>query len=151
MKSKFIKKKRLHSEFGLQITSMADVFLILLVFLLKHYASTFSTLAPSAKLRLPVGSGEAKLKDSRRLEIARDGIFIDDTKVVDLKEFSFDGKAGDAALEDRFSKQRRTGDLDPSLTVMADESTPYSTLERVLASASRQGYVDLQLVVVKRE
>lgn len=151
MRAKFIKRKKLPAEALLQITSMADVFLILLVFLLKHYASTFSTLAPSAKLRLPVGSGEARLKDARRLEIARDGVFVDDKKVVSLSDFTFQSAVDDAALEDRFSKQRATGDLDASLTVLADESAPYSTLERVLASAARSGYVDLQLVVVKRE
>ncbi|NDG85844.1 MAG: hypothetical protein EBX52_12520, partial [Proteobacteria bacterium] len=39
----------------LQITSMADVFTILLVFLLKGVSTDAITITPSASLRLPVG------------------------------------------------------------------------------------------------
>jgi len=41
--------------------------------------------------------------------------------------------------------------MESNLLVMADERTPYATLEKVLASAAQAGFVDLQLVVINPE
>jgi biopolymer transport protein ExbD len=162
MKKSFLKKKRKHlsSDVALQITSMADIFMILLVFLLKSYASSVTNVAPTAHLSLPeVVKAKSQIKDTLKVEIAGDTVLIDQKPVVGLKNFQFDEKdaapgGASASILRVLNEQRKLrpeNNGDSSLVVMADQRAPYSTIKRVVASAAGAGYVDLQLVVVETE
>jgi hypothetical protein len=54
----FLKRRAPHEEMSLQITSMADIFMILLVFLLKSLSSGTIQIAPSKGLQLPISAGQ---------------------------------------------------------------------------------------------
>lgn len=152
------KKKRGSGELALQITSMADIFMILLVFLLKSYSTSLSNIAPTAHLALPeVEKASVTPKDSLKIEVAKDIIMIDDKPVLKLSNFEFSaeeqaGIAGSSPTITRILNEQRKrlpeANMDSGLVVMADEGTPYSTLKRVVASAAGSGFVDLQLLVV---
>lgn len=155
-----IKKKRKATEMSLQITSMADIFMILLVFLLKNYAASITSIAPTTHLTLPeVLKANAQVQESLKVEISRNNVVVDDKPVLRLNNFSFEASetsSGDASptLEHVFAHQRKllpVPNLGSGLVVMADQQTPYSTLKRVVASAAGAGFVDLQLVVVETE
>jgi biopolymer transport protein ExbD len=158
----FLKKKRktLSSDVALQITSMADIFMILLVFLLKSYASSVTNVAPTAHLSLPeITKAKSQIKDTLKIEIAGDTVMIDQKPVANLKNFQFeesDSAPGGASasilkfLSDQ-RKMRPEPNTESSLIVMADQQAPYSTIKRVVASAAGAGFVDLQLVVVETE
>lgn len=159
MKS-FLKRKKHDQDMSLQITSMADIFMILLVFLLKSYSTSVSNVAPTGDTKLPIASdATGDIKDTLKLEIASNAILVDAQPVVKLKNLEFlpgelqaNGQA--AALSKSLLSQRKrmpNPNMDSSLLVMADEKTPYSTIGPVLASAALAGFVDLQLVVVKKE
>ena len=156
---KFLKKRHLNEEMALQITSMADIFTILLVFLLKSYSTNLTTLAPTAEMTLPEAHAEEVKKEASKLEIAADSISIDDKVVVTLKDFQFTAddlkKSGTSStLYGALMTERKKQTLvasDSSMLIMADERTPYSTVKRVLASLADTGFVDLNLVVVKAE
>ena len=159
MKKMFGKKKRMNSDMSLQITSMADIFMILLVFLLKNFAASTSSTAPVKNTRLPVAETSVILKDSLKLEISSDSLLIDEKPVVALKNFLFPAgdevdPAGKDTLSTALSAQRAKNlekQKDPHLVLIADEKAPYETVQRVLASAAQTGFVDLQLVVVQKE
>src|SRR4051812_29676871 len=91
MKSIFNKKPPANEDMSLQITSMADIFMILLVFLLKSYSTTISNLAPTTKMELPLASHKlsGEIKETVKLEISRDAIIIDQKPVVMLQGFEF--------------------------------------------------------------
>ncbi len=161
-KRSFLKKKRkkLSTDVALQITSMADIFMILLVFLLKSYATSVSNIAPTAHLSLPeITKGHAEIKDTLKVEIAGNTILIDQKPVVTLHNFEFDAKedapgGASQSIINVLNAQRKMQpdpNMDSGLIVMADQNTPYSTIKRVVASAAGAGFVDLQLVVVETE
>lgn len=161
MSKTFLKKKKLPTEMSLQITSMADIFMILLVFLLKNYATSISNIAPTARLSLPeVTKGSGNIKETLKVEIANDTVVVDQKPVLKLQNFAFTpeeetGLAGSSptllkVLTDQRSLKPEPN-TDSSLLVMADQRTPYSTLKRVVASAAGAGFVDLQLVVVETQ
>jgi biopolymer transport protein ExbD len=158
VKSKFMKKQNLNEDMSLQITSMADIFMILLVFLLKSYSTSISTLTPTSQMELPMAIKSAgEVKDTVKLEISSGSILIDQKQVLGLANFEF--KPGDVKengqnqilfdilFEER--KRQPIPNMDSNLLVMADQETPYSTLKTVVASAAAAGFVDLQLVVVE--
>jgi biopolymer transport protein ExbD len=156
MQNRFIRKKKGSQDLVLQITSMADIFTILLVFLLKSFSTGASSLAPSDNLTLPEAQKSGAVVDTLKLEISRGTILLDDKQVATLNQFQFDPaelQANDLprALGEAFARQRQKDTLEqhPKMLVLADQGTPYGTLRRVLASASASGFEDFKLVVVK--
>ena len=153
------KKNENNEEMALQITSMADIFTIILVFLLKSYSTGISNLAPTGDMTLPESKAEASFKDTLRIEINRDAITVDQTAVTVLKNFSAGiedleagGKSASVykALMQERTRKSMTGS-ESSLLVMADQKTPFATLKSVVNSAASAGFVDLQLVVVQAD
>lgn len=161
MKKSFLKKrKKGTTDVALQITSMADIFMILLVFLLKNYATSVTNIAPTAHLSLPeVTKAKGEIKETLTIEIANNTVMIDQKQAVTLNAFQFDpaedGPGGISPTVLKVLNQQRQlrpePNMDSSLLVMADQQTPYSTIKRVVASAASAGFVDLQLVVVEGE
>lgn len=151
------KKKKTSDEMSLQITSMADIFTIILVFLLKTTASGINTVAPNGASLPVMAHGNEIVQDTLKMEINRDFVTVDDKTVLNLNQFEIpitELQAGgmsqsvyQAFMAKRSSKQE--GAANSTLLVLADENTPYSTLKSVLASAANTGFVDLQLVVVE--
>ena len=92
MKKSFLKKRKNGpTDVALQITSMADIFMILLVFLLKNYANSVTTIAPTAHLVLPeVKQSVNVIKETLKVEIADSTILIDQKPAVRLQGFQFD-------------------------------------------------------------
>ncbi|OFZ16214.1 MAG: hypothetical protein A2Z20_00215 [Bdellovibrionales bacterium RBG_16_40_8] len=161
MRKSFLKKKKAGSgEVALQITSMADIFMILLVFLIKNYAASATNIAPTARLSLPeVTKGTGVIRETLKVEISKDAIIVDQIVVAKLKNFEFDIRDGgenepSLAVVKALNEQRKLlpePNMDSSVLVMADQNTPYATLKRVVASAAGSGFVDMQLVVVETE
>jgi biopolymer transport protein ExbD len=158
------KKKHQSEEMALQITSMADIFTIILVFLLKSYAAGAVTVSPTGGAMLPEAhSGDSPI-EALRLEIAKDTIQVDGQPVLKLNAFAFEtadlqangtSTALSKALELQRNKQlliaksNSSVKVDSRILIMSDQKTPYSTLKSVLASAASQGYTDFKLAVVR--
>ncbi len=159
MKKKRFGKKKLVpiTEVALQITSMADIFTILLVFLLKSFATEVNKIAPHNSIQLPISESSVAIVDTLKLEIAENVILLDDKVVSELTHFKFDvldieANGTPRNLNQTFLRKSRAqapgaGSLN-QLMVLADEKTPFATLKKILASASLNGFEDFRLVVV---
>jgi biopolymer transport protein ExbD len=138
---------------------MADIFMILLVFLLKNYSASLTSITPSSVMALPEQTTNAKttIKDTLKVEISSDFVMVDQKSVAKLNNFEFspdeDGDFGTSTSVAQALKDQRTltpnPNNDSTLIVMADEKVPYATIKRVIASAAQAGFVDLQLVVME--
>ena len=153
------KRKPASAEMALQITSMADIFTIILVFLLKSLASGASSISPTVEMNLPDGKNQGVMKDTLKIELARDSLLVDAKEVMKLQNYRF--RSGDVLdsgqtneLAKVFATERANQPLPATVSqvlVLADQHAPYSTLRAVMASAASAGFVDLQLVIVERE
>jgi biopolymer transport protein ExbD len=157
-RSRFGKRHAASQDMVLQITSMADIFTILLVFLLKSFSSGASDITPSNNMTLPEGKSLDPVTDTIKLEIAGDMVTLDDHKICDLNHFQFDpadiGSNGlPKSLSAAFTHQRQKDTLSqaPRIMVLADQATPYGTLKTILASASYSGFDGFKLVVVENK
>src|SRR5580658_4491129 len=88
--------RRTPSSFKIQITSMVDMFVILLVFLLKTYSTSPVNITPKEGLRLPESASLTDPVDVVKLVVSRDGIFVEDKKVLDLVGGKLAANAADA-------------------------------------------------------
>ncbi len=164
-RKKFITEDEPSQDMALQITSMADIFTIILVFLLKSFSTGIANISPSKGMVLPAVTTVSpdQMKESLKLEILPDGILIDQKPILKLSQFSVlrgpasavDGETPESPviepLVQSLSREREKTKGNPEaskLLVLAHEKTPYSTLKAVMASAASAGYADLQLVVL---
>jgi len=167
MKSKLFKKRKPQNEdMALQITAMADIFTVLLVFLLKSYATSAIEVNPSKGMLLPQANAAEVSVEALKLEVSEQAVSIEGKPVVDLQKYAFaknDLQANGAsdALNKALDRERQKGLLiakansdvkvDSKIIIVADQRVPYSTIKSVLASAALNGYTDFKLAVVKGE
>jgi biopolymer transport protein ExbD len=157
-KRRFGRKHKANQDMVLQITSMADIFTILLVFLLKSFSSGASDITPSNNMVLPEGQSLDPATDTIKLEIAQNMVTLDDKKITDLRQFQFDpvdiaSNGLPKSLSAAFTHERQKDTLAqaPRIMVLADQGTPYGTLKTVLAAASYSGFDGFKLVVVENK
>lgn len=158
--SSFAVKRTVQEEMSLAITPMADVFTVILVFLLKSFSTGISSLTPTQDVHLPEARAVSSLLDGMKLEISPNGILLNDAQVMKLTQFQFDPKqlAEDGSLKEindaiRKEKEEKTlaGSVESRMTIVADRKTPYALLKRVFTSTANYDYTDLSLAVVEEQ
>lgn len=162
---KMFKSRRQSEEMSLQITSMADIFTILLVFLLKSYSTSALAVQPAKGMSLPQAQAGEQSVEALKIMVSESSVEVEGQPVTTLNHFEFDPKdlknGASEALNQALEKERKRQLLiaqsnsdvkvDSKVIVVADQHAPYSTLKTVLASAALQGYTDFKLAVVKAE
>jgi biopolymer transport protein ExbD len=161
-------ERRSPSTFKIQITSMVDMFVILLVFLLKSYSTSPVNVTPSQDLTLPVSSSLKDPAENLKLVVSKAGIFVEDEKVLELKDGRLDVKdvdAGDTqfirklyeALDQQAKKSRDIAsqnselEFDGKVIMQADRSLPYEILRKVMYTSMLAGYSDVKIAVMLKE
>src|SRR6476661_944349 len=84
------------SSFKIQITSMVDMFVILLVFLLKTYSTSPVNINPKEGLRIPESVATTDPVDVVKLIVSQDAVFVEDKKVMDLEKGRVPASLNDA-------------------------------------------------------
>lgn len=158
MQKTFLKKSPPSGDMELQITSMADIFMILLVFLLKSYSTSLEQINPQDKIKLPVAASQDTFKDNLKVEVSENSVRVDQKKVFSLNNFQLSSLERESKFIDPLyqelmlqRKKMPTPNTSSKLMILADEKVPYDTLKPILNTISRTGFVDLQLVVIAKE
>lgn len=160
---RFIEKRA--SSFKIQITSMVDMFVILLVFLIKSYSTSPVQINPSKDMTLPASSSLTQPEDVLKLKVSQSGVFVEDKKIMDLSQGSV--SKGDLdptdqmmipqlykALDEQAEKSRGIASVnseikfDGKIMLQADRSLSYSLLQKILYTSMLAGYADLKLAVL---
>jgi len=161
------KKRRgsMSGDMSLNITSMADIFTIILVFLLKSYATASVDINPTAGLKLPQAEASDGFIEALKVEITENAVMMEGKPIVPLKTFGFEAsdKLADGTSQqlnkalnivrkrqEIIAKANSDVKLDSKVIIVADQRAPYLTIKTVLASAAVNGYTDYKLAVVRR-
>lgn len=160
--------KRSPSTFKIQVTSMVDMFVILLVFLLKSYSTSPVQLTPSDKMTLPASTATKDPVDVVKLMVSKDAIYVEDKKVADLKGGVVDVKDMDVndtqfiralytELDQQATKSRTIAskneevEFDGKVILQADRSLPYELLKKVMYTSMMAGYSDVKIAVLSKD
>ncbi len=146
-------KQKESGTMSLQITSMADIFTILLVFLLKGIASDALAIAPSNGTNLPTGINTTALTEpALTIEFSKTGILIE-------KDFISGYDGFEKPLNERLAKEREKQKLisqandsvksDARVIVLADQKVPFSTIKLALRTLAQNGYSEVKFGAVK--
>ncbi len=159
--------RRSSSSFKIQITSLVDVFVIMLVFLLKSYSTNPVAISVSKDLTLPESSSIVDPKEIINLVVARAGIFVDSEKVLDLVDGVINPKDVDPkdssnipglfkVLDEHASKLRKianvneTVEFDGNLLLQADRTVSYELLQKVMYTSTMAGYANVKIAVYSK-
>jgi biopolymer transport protein ExbD len=159
--------RRTPSSFKIQITSMVDMFVILLVFLLKTYSTSPVNITPKDGMRLPESSSLTDPVDVVKLMVSEDGVFVEDKKVMELdkgripasmvdpKDASFlralyDALDEHAKLAKGISAVNDSFEFDGKILMQADRALTYDVLQKVMYTSMMAGYADVKLAVVSK-
>ncbi|MFP2930142.1 ExbD/TolR family protein [Pyxidicoccus sp. 3LG] len=149
----------------LNITAMMDMMTILLVFLLKSFASSSAAITASEDVRPPVSSTRATPKDTVAITITPKNIMVGDKEVMRLQngQLPADKLQGrlvlplDAALKKEVEKLKYIAERNPAapfsreLSVIADKKIAYDMLLTVLYTAGQNELENYRFVVLQKD
>src|ERR1700733_480507 len=115
-KALYALRKNQDGTFSLQMTSMINMFTIIVVFLLKSYASSSVEIAVNQNVRLPSSTASQSPVEALKLIVSTQGIYVDDKQIAKIENGQIDKSALDAK-DEKFIHS-----LYDALKVQADKS-----------------------------
>ncbi|MGZ3690987.1 MAG: ExbD/TolR family protein [Pseudobdellovibrio sp.] len=162
-RNRFKPEIKRNQTFALNITSMTDMFTILLVFLLQTFASGEVQIDPVNNLRLPTSTTEKNPVDGVHVSISQNELKIDEKLLAhvqnnEVEKIAFDSRDSNfikPLFDELQKKNKELGDKKDiklgKLLFQADQEIPYSTLRKVMYTASMAGFPNVKLVTVAGE
>lgn len=142
----------------LQITSMMDMFTIILIFLLFSFSNNPETLDLDQEVFLPESSSKLDYKDSIRMVLTKTDLKLDGEVISTVKE----GVLEDSTiLYEKLKNYRETADKlrdalpdeekKEHILFMCDKTHSFKTINSIVKTAGRAGYPNFQFAVVEKE
>jgi biopolymer transport protein ExbD len=161
-KSKVIGGKFGHGRKGtnadLQLTSMVDMFTLLVIFLLANFSATGEVLFMSKDIQLPTASHGKEIERAPVVAITDQFIGLEGQKVVDVDQIAHDEILNIQQLEDslRDLKKReefvhqldKEHQFEGKINIQADKRTHFKIVKRVMYSCAMAGYGNINFAVL---
>lgn len=147
---------------GLNITSMMDMFTIMLVFMLKNFAAEGSILTNADDLVLPYSSSKASPKEvTVSLNCTNEWIIIDNDPVVPTKTVRKQEDVLVARIKAKLDKcmeqeenMVRIGALSRvrgEIVIQVDKNIDFDIIYKVMFTCGDAGYNNIRLAVMSRD
>ena len=162
-----MKRKRYSVEvkknqtFGLNITSMTDMFTILLVFLLQTYSTNDVQIDPVNGVRLPASNTEKNPVEGIKISLSPTELKFDQRKIASVENKNIETSMIDPndtnfikpLFEElqKFNKENEKSLKIGKILFQADQDLPYSVIRKVMYTASMAGFPNLKMVTVVGE
>lgn len=155
--AKFMKGKK-DQNLDLQITSMIDVFILLVIFLIQQFSADGDLLFLTDKIRMPEAAHYTQLERAPVIQVSADQISLEGAPVAEIADISHDEYWNIPALEEQLRDQKKRfeqlremgaqGDFKGEIHIQADKAVPFKVLKRVMFSASQAGYGNINFAVL---
>ena len=141
---------------GLNLTSLMDVFTILVFFLLFHSSSNEVLDAPR-EIKLPDSVVEAKPRDTVVIMVSPEVVLVQGEAVVRTADITGRGETV-PAISDRLKQLERniigisTQKIveGKEVTILADKSIPFNVLKKIMTTCTGFGYGKISLAVIQK-
>lgn len=155
------RSKSRNNQVNLRLTSMIDMFTILLVFLLKSYSAEGQIITVTKDLRLPDSTADLPPISTPIIKVTQQKVLLDDEPVADVKatyqsnELEIAGLS--QLLNDRKMLSERLGSRDSNLgfkgsvTIQGDREIEFRILKKIMFTCGKVGYNNIYLAVTKQE
>jgi biopolymer transport protein ExbD len=140
----------------INLTSLMDVFTILVFFLLVNSGQSEILDAPK-QVQLPESVVESKPKETVVIFVSPDEVIVQGEAVVSVADVLANpgriGPIGDrlAALQQAvIGRNTQAVAASQEVTLLADKSIPFEVIKRVLSTCTGEGYTNVSLAVVQK-
>lgn len=158
MGGKFAKGRK-PSDSALQLTSMVDMFTLLVIFLLANFSATGEVLFMSKDIQLPTATHGTEIERAPVVSITNQFIGLEGQRVVDADQIAHDEVLNIQQLEDslRDLKKReefvhqldKEHQFDGKINIQADKKTQFKIIKRVMYSCAMAGYGNINFAVLQ--
>lgn len=139
---------------GLNLTSLMDVFTILVLYLLVNQ-SAVEVVEPPKEIKLPDSVVEAKPRTTVMMMVSEEVVMIQGEPVVTIAELLENKGENVEAIKDALLKLREnviglnteTIAKSNEVTIMAHRTVPYKILKTLMSSCTSAGYTKISLAV----
>lgn len=142
---------------GMNLTSLMDVFTILVFFLLVNSGSVEVVEAPK-NVALPESQVEVKPRETVAIFISPDEVLVQGERVASVSDILADEGSGSAPLASRLAalktsvvgaSTRAVADSQ-EVTILADKSVPFIVVRKIMSLCTGQGYERVSLAVMQK-
>jgi biopolymer transport protein ExbD len=141
----------------LPLTSLMDVFTVLVFFLMVNSGSV-ETLQQPKEISLPESVVEAKPRETVVIFVGKEMVLVQGVPVVRVADIMATENAEIEPISVRLAELREsviglsTQAIAESqeVTVLADKSIPFSVLKRIMVTCTGQGYTRVSLAVIQK-
>lgn len=141
-------KLEVPQKFSLNITSMADMFTILLVFLLQSYTVAAFKVEPQADLALPTSMSPSTPTEMAQIILTKNSLKLDEQEVGTLTDLS---KLQAALLQLKANKTEAEWVRKGEILLMVDRDHQYSLIKKVMQTARDSGFAKIKLATLSGE
>jgi len=148
-----------NTQVALKLTSMIDMFTILLVFLLKSYSAEGQIMSVAPDLRLPESTAQKPPQTTSIIAITNDFILIDGKQVTTVSQVMSNNKFLIPELLNELKKLRnlseKVGEIHSdmgftgTISIQGDRELPYLVIKKIMFTCGQVGYNDMLLAVTK--
>lgn len=159
------KQKKKFKPPALMLTSMMDMFTIILIFLLFSFSSNPEKLNLTNDLELPKSSSQADYSKAVKLILSQKQLLLDDEVILTLEGNELPGMSDEdpessalfkklkayrekAKAESEATAEGETAEA-PHILFMCDKSHNFTTINRVIKTAGLAGYPNFQFAVLE--
>ncbi len=154
-------RRKKHVEVTLKLTSMIDMFTILIVFLLKSFSAEGQIVTLTKDLRLPESTAQKAPQPASTVSITDEWILLDDEKVVAVTEVMSansliipglaNGLKNLKTVSETIGQMSKDMGFTGKIAIQGDKEIPYELLKKVMFTCGQIGYNDILLTVQKME
>ncbi len=155
------KRRKRDAVFTLRLTSMIDMFTILLVFLLKNFSAESQMPVMTNDLRLPTSTAQKIPETASVIGLTREWVLLDGKKMARvsdvinsrtllIKNLYMELKAK-RLIAERLSTLDEKLKFRGEITIQGDKDLPFQLLKKVMYTCGQVGYNNMQLAVNQEE
>lgn len=141
---------------GMNLTSLMDVFTILVFFLLVNSGS--ETLEPPKDIKLPTSVVELKPRETPVIIVAHEGVLVQGEKVSTIEEIIASKQDAIIEISNKLASIKdnvigistKTIADSAEVTILSDKTVPFKVLRKIMSSCTFAGYEKISLAVIQK-
>lgn len=149
-------KRSQHRESGLILTSLMDIFTVLVFFLLIQHESDVQNLPSHDRIKLPSSISDQKPNQTMAILVTKDDILINDVFVAKVAKVL--ASEDDLIPEIQNTLKKATANVlvqentkEREVTILGDREIPYRLLKKIMISCAQANYSNISLGVVNHK
>jgi biopolymer transport protein ExbD len=156
---KFVRGKR-NGFAALMLTSLVDMFMIIVIFLLQNFSATGEVLYMSKDIKLPDAAHGVQLERAPVISISADAVSFEGRQVVATEDLGKGDVLNVPELEDALRDEKHRYELvhanDPDhpfrglVNVQADKKVPFRVIKRVMFACNQSGFGNINFAALSR-